>query len=91
MNKAFFITRQVAFSMIGNARPGAIANIGSMRARQAIAATPSSVYSMAKAGLPSLTQHLAMALPAHDIASMRCPSRDANADLRMLHRQGPGA
>nr|WP_283161032.1 SDR family oxidoreductase [Xanthomonas nasturtii] len=68
LNKAFFfITRQVASGMIANARPGAIVNIGSMWARQAIAATPSSAYSMAKAGLHSLTQHLAMELAAHNI------------------------
>ena len=33
-----------------------------MWAKQAIAATPSSAYSMAKAGLHSLTQHLALEL-----------------------------
>jgi NAD(P)-dependent dehydrogenase (short-subunit alcohol dehydrogenase family) len=37
-------------------------NIGSMWAQQTVAATPSSAYSMAKAGLHSLTQHLAMEL-----------------------------
>ncbi|REG14221.1 enoyl-ACP reductase-like protein, partial [Archangium gephyra] len=36
-------------------------------ARQAIQATPSSAYSMAKAGLHSLTQHLAMELAGHGI------------------------
>ena len=41
---------------------GSIVNIGSMWAKQAVAATPSSAYSMAKAGLHSLTQHLAMEL-----------------------------
>lgn len=46
---------------------GAIVNIGSMWARQAIKATPSSAYSMAKAGLHSLTQHLAMELAEHNI------------------------
>jgi NAD(P)-dependent dehydrogenase (short-subunit alcohol dehydrogenase family) len=67
LNKAiFFITQRVAANMIANDSPGAIVNIGSMWARQAIAATPSSAYSMAKAGLHSLTQHLAMELaPSH--------------------------
>jgi NAD(P)-dependent dehydrogenase (short-subunit alcohol dehydrogenase family) len=46
---------------------GAIVNVGSMWARQAIKATPSSAYSMAKAGLHSLTQHLAMELADHNI------------------------
>ena len=46
---------------------GAIVNIGSMWAKQAIKATPSSAYSMAKAGLHSLTQHMAMELADHGI------------------------
>lgn len=63
LNKAFFfITQKVAAAMVARGRAGAIVNIGSMWARQAIAATPSSAYSMAKAGLHSLTQHLAMEL-----------------------------
>lgn len=67
LNKAFFfITQRVAANQIARDRPGAIVNIGSMWAKQAIAATPSSAYSMAKAGLHSLTQHLAMELaPKH--------------------------
>lgn len=35
--------------------------------RRAVAATPSSAYSMAKAGLHSLTQHLALELAQHRI------------------------
>lgn len=46
---------------------GAIVNVGSMWARQAIKATPSSAYSMAKAGLHTLTQHLAMELAEYGI------------------------
>ncbi|KAB2906571.1 MAG: SDR family oxidoreductase [Burkholderiaceae bacterium] len=67
LNKAFFfITQKVAANLVAKDRPGAIVNIGSMWAKQAIAATPSSAYSMAKAGLHSLTQHLAMELaPQH--------------------------
>jgi NAD(P)-dependent dehydrogenase (short-subunit alcohol dehydrogenase family) len=38
-----------------------------MWAKQAVQATPSSAYSMAKAGLHSLTQHLAMELSAKGI------------------------
>lgn len=68
LNKAFFfITQKVVAHMIASDRPGAIVNIGSMWARQAIAATPSSAYSMAKAGLHSLTQQLAMELAAKRI------------------------
>lgn len=68
LNKAFFfITQKLAANLIAAGRPGAIVNIGSMWARQAIAATPSSAYSMAKAGLHALTQHLAMELASRHI------------------------
>lgn len=68
LNKAqFFITQRVAANLVKANRPGAIVNIGSMWAKQAIAATPSSAYSMAKAGLHSLTQHLAMELAPNHI------------------------
>lgn len=68
LNKAFFfITQTVAAQMVARKHAGAIVNVGSMWARQAIAATPSSAYSMAKAGLHSLTQHLAMELAPHRI------------------------
>lgn len=68
LNRAtFFITQKVAANLVKSGRPGAIVNIGSMWAKQAIAATPSSAYSMAKAGLHSLTQHLAMELAANNI------------------------
>ena len=68
LNKAFFfITQKVAANMIAKNLTGSIVNIGSMWARQAIAATPSSAYSMAKAGLHSLTQHLAMELAPQKI------------------------
>jgi len=58
----FFLTQAVAQRMADAKVKGSIVNIGSMWARQAIKATPSSAYSMAKAGLHSLTQHLAMEL-----------------------------
>ncbi len=62
LNRAmFFVTQQVTRNMAANGG-GAIVNIGSMWAHQAIKATPSSAYSMAKAGLHALTQHLAMEL-----------------------------
>lgn len=57
----FFITQAVAKNMVANGG-GSIVNIGSMWAKQAIKATPSSAYSMAKAGLHALTQHMAMEL-----------------------------
>lgn len=68
LNKSFFfITQKVAANLVAKDRPGAVVNIGSMWAKQAIAATPSSAYSMAKAGLHSLTQHLAMELASKHI------------------------
>ncbi len=67
LNRAtFFITQAVSHNMIANGG-GSIVNIGSMWAKQAIKATPSSAYSMAKAGLHSMTQHLAMELAEHKI------------------------
>jgi NADP-dependent 3-hydroxy acid dehydrogenase YdfG len=46
----FFITQRVARNMVKRGRGGAIVNIGSMWAKQSVQATPSSAYSMAKAG-----------------------------------------
>lgn len=63
----FFITQAVVKKMIESAIPGSVVNIGSMWAHQAVLATPSSAYSMAKAGLHSLTQHLALELGEHGI------------------------
>lgn len=67
LNKATFkISQAVAKRMIANGG-GNIVNIGSMWAKQAIKATPSSAYSMAKAGLHALTQHMAMELADDNI------------------------
>ncbi|MBU2966799.1 SDR family oxidoreductase [Amphritea sp. 2_MG-2023] len=67
LNRAlFFISQAVAKNMITH-NGGSIVNIGSMWAKQAIKATPSSAYSMAKAGLHALTQHMAMELADHHI------------------------
>lgn len=65
LNRAtFFLTQTVAKAMIASGRGGAIVNIGSMWAQRAIAATPSSAYSMAEAGLH-----------AHDSAPGPCQRR----------------
>lgn len=67
LNRAlFFISQAVAKNMAANGG-GSIVHIGSMWARQAVKATPSSAYSMAKAGLHALTQHMAMELADHNI------------------------
>lgn len=62
----FFVTQAVTENMKSHGG-GAVVNIGSMWAKQAIKATPSSSYSMAKAGLHALTQHLAMELADYNI------------------------
>jgi len=66
-NKAFFFITQAASKILTDNGGGSIVNIGSMWAKQAIKATPSSAYSMAKAGLHALTQHLAMELAEFNI------------------------
>ncbi|QNL52211.1 SDR family oxidoreductase [Olivibacter sp. SDN3] len=66
-NKAFFFITQATAKVMASNGGGSIVNIGSMWAKQAIKATPSSAYSMAKAGLHSLTQHLAMELADSNI------------------------
>ncbi len=67
LNKSiFFITQAVSVNM-QSAGGGNIVNVGSMWAKQAVKATPSSAYSMAKAGLHAMTQHLAMELADNNI------------------------
>ena len=67
LNKSFFFISQAVAQNMKAHGGGAIVNIGSMWAKQSIKATPSSAYSMAKAGLHSLTQHLAMELAEYSI------------------------
>jgi len=62
LNRGFFFLTQAAARKMAATGGGSIVNVGSMWARQAVKATPSSAYSMQKAGLHSLTQHLAMEL-----------------------------
>jgi len=67
LNKGFFFLTQAVASKMKDNNGGSIVNVGSMWAKQAVKATPSSAYSMQKAGLHSLTQHLAMELADHGI------------------------
>ncbi len=67
INKGIFFTSQAVANNMKTHGGGSIVHIGSMWARQAIKATPSSAYSMAKAGLHALTQHMAMELAASNI------------------------
>jgi NAD(P)-dependent dehydrogenase (short-subunit alcohol dehydrogenase family) len=59
--------QRLAAKLVSRGRPRANVNIGSMWARRAIAASPSSAYWMAKAGLHALTQHLAIELAPKQI------------------------
>jgi len=63
----FFLTQTVARCMIAAGRGGSIVNVGSMWAHKAIGVTPSSGYSVAKAGLHALTRNLALELGPHQI------------------------
>ena len=63
----FFLTQTVARGMVAHGQGGSIVNIGSMWAHQAIAATPSSAYSVAKAGLHALTRNLTIELAQYKI------------------------
>ena len=67
LNRGFFFISQAAAKAMKKSGGGAIVNVGSMWAKQAVKATPSSAYSMQKAGLHSLTQHLAMELADYKI------------------------
>jgi NAD(P)-dependent dehydrogenase (short-subunit alcohol dehydrogenase family) len=68
LNRAiFFLTQTVVRGMVAAGRGGSIVNIGSMWAHQAIGATPSSAYSLAKGGLHALTHNLALELAPYQI------------------------
>lgn len=67
LNRAIFFTSQAVAGNMAAHGGGSIVHIGSMWAKQAIKATPSSAYSMAKAGLHALTQHMAMELADKNI------------------------
>lgn len=67
INKAIFFLSQAVARNMKTHGGGSIVIIGSMWAHQAVKATPSAAYSMAKAGLHSLTQHMAMELGDENI------------------------
>ncbi len=67
INKSFFFITQAVAKNMKNHGGGSIVNIGSMWAHQAVKATPSSAYSMQKAGLHALTKNLAMELAEYGV------------------------
>ncbi|MFY0631475.1 MAG: SDR family oxidoreductase [Flavobacteriaceae bacterium] len=67
LNRGFFFITQAVAKKMKATGGGSIVSVGSMWAKQAVKATPSSAYSMQKAGLHSLTQHLAMELADDNI------------------------
>jgi NAD(P)-dependent dehydrogenase (short-subunit alcohol dehydrogenase family) len=68
LNRAmFFITQTVARGMAAKGHGGSIVNVGSLWANEAIGATPSSAYSLAKGGLHAVTRNLALELAPHKI------------------------
>jgi len=60
LNMSFFFITRAVIEKMKKQGGGSIVNIGSMWAKRAIKASPSSAYSMAKSALHSLTQHLAL-------------------------------
>jgi NAD(P)-dependent dehydrogenase (short-subunit alcohol dehydrogenase family) len=67
LNRGFFFITQSAAKKMKATKGGSIVNVGSMWAKQAVKATPSTAYSMQKAGLHTLTKHLAMELSEDNI------------------------
>ena len=65
--KGTFFPAQLAIPEMIKQGKGAIVNVGSMWANQAIGATPSSAYSAAKAGVHALTRNLAIEFATHSI------------------------
>jgi NAD(P)-dependent dehydrogenase (short-subunit alcohol dehydrogenase family) len=68
LNRAiFFITKQVASSLVAQKKPGSIVNVTAVAARQAIETVYASAYSMAKIGLEAMTKHVAAELAGSGI------------------------
>jgi NAD(P)-dependent dehydrogenase (short-subunit alcohol dehydrogenase family) len=63
----FYSSQAAARAMVEAGTGGAIVNVGSMWALDAITATPTSIYSAAQAGRHALTKNLAIELARHGI------------------------
>ena len=67
LRPTFYASQAAARAMVERGEGGAIVNVGSMWAIDAVTATPTSAYSAAQAGRHSLTKNLAIELAPHDI------------------------
>jgi NAD(P)-dependent dehydrogenase (short-subunit alcohol dehydrogenase family) len=67
LRPTFYTSQAAARAMVGGGRGGAIVNVGSMWAIDAITTTPTSAYSAAQAGRHALTKNLAIELADHRI------------------------
>jgi NAD(P)-dependent dehydrogenase (short-subunit alcohol dehydrogenase family) len=67
LRPTFYTSQAAARAMGGQGTGGAIVNVGSMWALDAITATPTSIYSAAQAGRHALTKNLAIELAPHRI------------------------
>jgi NAD(P)-dependent dehydrogenase (short-subunit alcohol dehydrogenase family) len=67
LRPTFYGSQAAARAMAERGEGGAIVNVGSMWAVDAITATPTSAYSAAQAGRHSLTKNLAIELAPHEI------------------------
>jgi NAD(P)-dependent dehydrogenase (short-subunit alcohol dehydrogenase family) len=67
LRPTFYASQAAARAMVDQGSGGAIVNVGSMWAVDAVTATPTSAYSAAQAGRHSLTKNLAIELAPHDI------------------------
>jgi NAD(P)-dependent dehydrogenase (short-subunit alcohol dehydrogenase family) len=67
LRPTFYASQAAARAMVERGEGGAIVNVGSMWAIDAITATPTSAYSAAQAGRHSLTKNLAIELAPHAI------------------------
>jgi NAD(P)-dependent dehydrogenase (short-subunit alcohol dehydrogenase family) len=67
LRPTFYTSQAAARAMVDHGDGGAIVNVGSMWAIDAITATPTSAYSAAQAGRHSLTKNLAIELAPHAI------------------------
>lgn len=67
LRPTFYTSQAAAQAMVERGGGGAIVNVGSMWALDAITATPTSAYSAAQAGRHALTKNLAIELAPHGI------------------------